>query len=176
MKGVSRRPSAMAFSPDLRLFATDFYQDVDLRDTATGKIRRTFADHAGPVGGLAFSSDGKRLAVNVSAITAGDPPVYYSQLALWDVATGKRLATVAGLDQCLVHGFVADNDHLILLTAKDYDSRERKVRVLDVTTGKVRTALTFESGERLPQLVVSGDGRTVAIPRRDGRIAVYDVK
>src|SRR5262249_23063993 len=51
------------FSPDLRLLAMPNYQDVDLWDVAKGKIVRSLLDHRGAGAQMAFSTDGKTLAV-----------------------------------------------------------------------------------------------------------------
>ena len=61
-----KRPGRVAegaFSPDLKTFAAPNHQDANLLDVATGKERLVLEDHRSQVGRLAFSADGKTLAV-----------------------------------------------------------------------------------------------------------------
>src|SRR5262249_47048032 len=82
----------LAFSPDSRHLAMSFAGtgNVDLFQTATGKPLRTLsADGKLPSGNLlAFSPDGKRLAV---ATQQGQ-----RSIMVWDVQTGERLLWGSG--------------------------------------------------------------------------------
>jgi WD40 repeat protein len=83
----SARPPA-AFSPDGRTLAHGALQRAELRDPATGSLRRSLQGHESLIAGLAYSPDGKILA------TTGEPRYgLTSSLILWDPATGRRKAS-----------------------------------------------------------------------------------
>src|SRR5262249_28448024 len=81
-----------AFSPDLRLVAVENHQDVDLWDVGKGKIVRSLLDHRGSVLSLAFSDNGRVLAV--SACRSTDERDNVGEIRLWEVATGKLVRTI----------------------------------------------------------------------------------
>jgi WD40 repeat protein len=65
--------------------------EIDVLDLATGKVKRTITlDQFDPAGAVALSSDGKWLA---AADTEQDP----SSIHLWDLTSGRRTMTIAGL-------------------------------------------------------------------------------
>ena len=85
----------LALSPDSRTLATiDYSGSVELVDTSTGKLRRTFTSSTGPAKNpgfpgfpeLAFSPDGNYLAV-------WDNPI---GLEVWDLHTGASIAVFDG--------------------------------------------------------------------------------
>jgi sugar lactone lactonase YvrE/predicted Ser/Thr protein kinase len=115
---------ALAFSPDGRLLAiADASGSAYLWDIATGRRTATFTDPGGGLGGVAFSPDGTLLAVGEGNWHAAVWDIATGRLALnlrvasfvegvtfsrdgtllaaaglpafvWDVATGKRVATL----------------------------------------------------------------------------------
>lgn len=72
----------MAFSPDGRILTTN---DV-LWDPASGRVLRTLKGFEGVLLSVAFSRDGKTLALSGTDGT----------IRLWDAASGKKLATLQG--------------------------------------------------------------------------------
>jgi WD40 repeat protein len=170
-----RSPLAgVTFSPDLRFFATDFYQDLDLRDTATGKLLRTLPDHPGTVDGFAFSNDGKKVAVTVHM--EEEVSAHYSKIFVWDIATAKQQAAFKGFGHCISVAFAVNDKHLILLAEKAIRTGWIELKTLDLVTGKVRTAVRFEENQRPTWFTVSGDGRTVAVACKDGCVQIFRVK
>jgi WD40 repeat protein len=116
------------------------------------RIVRFLSGHAGPIGGIAFSPDGRTLAAGggVSVSARGD------SVALWDVTTGRRLATLPD-----VASPVAFNPHDgTLATAGGKD-----VVVWDVA--RHSKLATFSGGEGQGPgggpLAISPDGHTLAI-------------
>jgi WD40 repeat protein/thiol-disulfide isomerase/thioredoxin len=67
LEGNNSPVSALAFSPDGKLFATAGSTDVLLWDMKTGKPKETFLEHTMPVNSLAFSPDGSMLAIGAGA-------------------------------------------------------------------------------------------------------------
>src|SRR5207244_9477435 len=82
--------NAVAFSPDGRLLAADHGTEVRLWEVATGKVARALGGQGSPVRALAFSADGRRLALGTSSEEDRRAAV-----ELWDVADGKLLRTLA---------------------------------------------------------------------------------
>ncbi len=80
---TSNYPSVTAFSPDASLFVLGMVgsETVNIWDTATGRYLRSLAGNPGQPQSIAFSPDGRRLAVGNSNGTS----------SVFDVATGERL-------------------------------------------------------------------------------------
>jgi tricorn protease-like protein len=86
---------AVAFSPDSKLLAVARYKEVDLVDTASGKIHASLAGHAAQVRALAFSPDGALLAA------AGGLSARSGEVKLWNVATREPAKTLNGHSDCI---------------------------------------------------------------------------
>jgi len=91
---------AVAFSADGKalLAATDYR--AKLYDVGSGKVRRVFQGVKGPLGLVAFSPDGKRVAAG-GGYRLGSPPsgaladvLLPEDSGVWEVATGKLLHTL----------------------------------------------------------------------------------
>ena len=110
--------SAVAFSPDDRVLASE---DADgatyLWDLVTGKHTATFsggtADGVG--GSVAFSPDGKTLAV-------ADGDVYAGSARLWNVATGKLIASFSDPSGYAVSSVAFSSDGRVLASGDNYDA------------------------------------------------------
>ncbi|MFJ1581984.1 hypothetical protein ACIOC1_01495 [Streptomyces sp. NPDC088197] len=112
----------LACGPDGRSVATGDFADgkVRIRDAATGRVRAVLSGHAGQVGALAFSPDGRTLA------TGGDDRT----VRIWDVATGRARAVLSG-HTGTVRALAFSPDGRTLATA----GADRTVRLWDVTNG-----------------------------------------
>ncbi len=149
-------------SPDGTRLATLGHRSVSVWDTATGRrVHRFFFEQpAFPIwsDGLAFSPDGRRLAVRPAR----------DRIVVYDVAAGKEVrrltvAEPAGYAFALFR-FSADGKAVITQCDKD-------VAWIDVATGAVASRLR---GVRLQQL--SPDDRTfAAVNERDRVVLVGDV-
>ncbi|MFF4235475.1 WD40 repeat domain-containing serine/threonine protein kinase [Actinomadura geliboluensis] len=140
-----RRP--MAFSPDTKTLATSGDDKaVHLWDVASGKIRKTLPQIQG-VQSLAFSPDGRSLAVAV-----GNGPHY---VQVWDIATGK---SVPMKTDYYAKALTFSPDGKSLAGGYAFSGR---FTVWDVATGKA-TEISPRNATEIPCLAFSPDGRTVA--------------
>jgi RNA polymerase sigma factor (sigma-70 family) len=126
--------------------------------TRLGTIRLR---HGGPVGGVAFSPNGK------TAVTGGG----FSDniLRLWDTDTGRELRSFKGHTYNITGlAFTPDGKH-ILSCAQD-----QTARLWDVATGaEVRQFKGHEAG--VSCLALAPDGKTAATGSQDGTARLWDV-
>ncbi|MGW0756932.1 nSTAND1 domain-containing NTPase [Streptomyces sp. NPDC002814] len=160
---------AVVFSPDGRTYA-DVRTDgsVQLRETATGIVRRTIRD--GPIGWnkVAFAPDGRTLAI----------PGPGDTVRLWDTASGTARATVtAGHHGRGVMDMALSADARTLVTSSNPDST---VRVHSLSTDHPRTTLRGHASTSIDDMAFSPDGRTVATvhqgPPGRGSVWVWNVR
>ncbi len=83
----------VGFSPDSKMVAVDVEGGIALHDVKTGVRMRMLKWACPPV---TFSPNGKIAAAAIaSSETFRDRDFYFDSIALWDVATGARLRTLA---------------------------------------------------------------------------------
>jgi WD40 repeat protein len=145
--------SAVAFSPDGKSLAAGATHgstgqvapayEVLVWDVATKKLRTTLPGHEHGINGLAFSLDGRSLAVS-----SGD-----GSLRLWDLVTArerKRWPMAGG-------AVVLSPDGRRLLAVKGVGTR---LSVVEIASG--RPAGTWQAGLVVRRLAMSPDGRWLA--------------
>jgi RNA polymerase sigma factor (sigma-70 family) len=196
--------SACVFSADGKLMATGGYEQekgvyfARLWEVATGKELRRFAigyELNRPVGALAFSHDGTKLA----GASWRD-----GRLRLFEVATGKELHVFPKIGEDIrgiafapdgkTVAAAGDNIHLYdPVTGKERLRIDRKARMLafsrdgSVLTGSVGGAIyrwDAASGRQLTpaaaqdsaveQILVSADGRSIFTTDQDGDLYIWD--
>jgi WD40 repeat protein len=81
------RVLALAYSPDGKTLASGSGESVRIWDVATGQLMRALKTHAEC---LAWSIDGKSLAIGSSRTSATGPPSF----EVWDVPTGRMTAVL----------------------------------------------------------------------------------
>ncbi len=111
--------------------------DVVVWDAATGRTLCTLRGHSGPLGLIAFSPDGRRIAtatrnrqVRPGAIRLGN------EVKLWDTATGNELMALKDLDRNQIRNlaFSPDGTRLYAAGVIGYGPEEKiEIRTWDAT-------------------------------------------
>jgi WD40 repeat protein len=158
------RVRRLAFAPDgktLASVAAD--KDVRLWDTATGKERAALAGHEATVLDVAFSPDGK-----VVAVLSG------FGVRLYDAAGGFLVNLPKGKQFLSCVAFSADGRAVAAGSGeKDYAYRPGEVLVWDAATGKQTAVLTGHTSGVFA-VAFAPDGRTVASGSGDGTVTLWD--
>jgi WD40 repeat protein len=138
----SDAPVPKAFSRDGKILAgEDNNHHIELYDAASGVKLRTIETHGGGVYSIAFSLDGKILAVGG-----------FKEVTLWDVASGRELLTLAGHAN-IVHAIVFSPDGKTLAT-----DNLNQLFLWDVSTGTKLQTLKGGGGENF---IFSPDSKTI---------------
>jgi WD40 repeat protein len=138
------------FSPDGRLVAAISGEHVILWNVDTGRKFQTLKKLDGTPNTLAFSPDGRLLAV---AATKGRMPEGGSELTVWEVSTGKSVNRLKGNNDFVSSlRFIAEGRALLIGslqyqregsmgTVKVWDLRENRLGRYDVHEGKAVSSL-----------------------------------
>jgi WD40 repeat protein len=143
---------------------------VALRDGATGKLQSIFralhtaVGEANQIKALAFSPDGKTLAIGMTSLQAGPQ----GEVHLWDLAAGKDGVVVKVGGDVAALAWLRDGS--VLAVAGGYD-----ILLYNPADGTKTGALT---GHAAPArgLAVAADGLTLASSSVDRTVRVWDVK
>ena len=164
--------SHTTFSPDLRLLAVSNHQDVDLWDFEKGKIVRSFLDHRGSANYLAFSPDGRTLAVSASRWVRDRSA---GEIRQWDIKTG-RLRRVIDLGLCFPR-MVAFSPDGKVLAASGVDTLEGAgwLRLYDTVTGKELDSRRLSRDESAIRLVFAPAGGYLGTISAAGDVRLWKV-
>jgi WD40 repeat protein len=166
-----------ALSPDLRTLASPNYQDVDLWDLATGKERPPLLDHRGGVSCMAFSADGRTLAVGVGwgrPSEEGNKP--FSEVKLWDWAAGKERLTLKERPTHLFDLTLSPDGKLLVLVETKKLGKDRELKLLALPSGRVLATVSFKGREDSPlSLAFGANGKLLAAGCFDGAVRLWDV-
>jgi WD40 repeat protein len=180
----SKRPvDCVRFSPDGRTLASGHSLNNLLRsdirfnderiycwDVATGKKRCTIQGHWLEVTALAFSPDGKTLAV------AGS----HGPVSLWEVATGQERCKIETppnwttgnafyLEDLVRRLSFSPDGNLLAIAGPD-----NQIHFTDLATGKIRARFGPHQG-RVFALAFARDGKTLASAANDTTVLTWDV-
>jgi WD40 repeat protein len=159
--------NCVAYSPDGQLLATAATRwdgqaytswEVKLWQAATGKAVRDFKGHASGVFGVAFSSDGQRLATASADGTA----------RVWAVDTGKELFALPHTGR--VRYVAWSPDGKLLATA----GVDHTVILWDAATGQEKRTFTKHAGSIVTHVAFSPDSARLASSAQDGSVRVWE--
>jgi WD40 repeat protein len=149
----------IAFSPNGRFLATGSRDNTArLWEVETGKPQYKFAGYDGKVHKIAFSPDGRILAVSGG--------YKHNETKLWDVASGKLIATLPHKGRVWSLAF-SPNGSLVATATEN----EKTVKLWDPNTGKLKATL---DGAHYP-LAFSPDGRTLATAGGHDTVILWEV-
>ncbi len=154
------------FSPDGRQVfvgggSTKDYS-IHMLDAASGEEVRRFAGHTSPITSLAFSGDGRLLAVGRDTNIARTDTV-----KLWDMVNGQMLRTLSG-NRRTVNDVAFSGDGRTLASGGGIE-----IKLWDAGTGRLIRELD-DNGGQVDILVYSADGRLLASGERNGTIRLWD--
>lgn len=156
--------TAIAFNPAGTELAVGGYHEITIWNPADGKLLRRIKDVEQRVFGLAYSADGKTLAV-----AAGSPGVS-GEAALYDAATGKfvrRLGTMS--DVAIGIAYSPDGKQLAVCAA------DRSIRIYDAASGS-ETKLIEDHADWVMCIAWSPDGTKLVSGSRDKTSKLFDAK
>ncbi|TDD62934.1 WD40 repeat domain-containing protein, partial [Actinomadura darangshiensis] len=162
--------NAVAYSPDGKLIAVGvdgFYKKppgntVQLLDGRTLRKRGQLTGHTESVTGVAFSSDGKRLASSSADKT----------VRIWDVATRRSVRVIKAGGANVKDVKLSPDGSSVLGACND-----RTVRIWNAATGALTATLVGHS-QPVEKIVLTPDGRTVAGvggSKPDGTVTLWKV-
>lgn len=153
---------ALAFAPDGKTLAVGGYNEVMLWNSVSGKLSRRISGVPQRIQSLAFAPDGKMLLV------AGGTPGEYGEVALLELATGKRSKVLDTLpDIALTAVFNADGTQVAAGGA------DASVRVYDMASGQ-RVWTSSVHSDWVTSVAFSGDNKFVASASKDMTVKVHD--
>jgi WD40 repeat protein len=167
---------AVAVAPDKSAIAVGRGNQIHIFD-GTGKYVRTLTDpnlktadgkpvqaaHLSLVESLAYSKDGKTLA-------SGS----YTEVKIWDAATGAPKQTVGGFAASVVTMSFSP-DGKLLATGGGAPTEDGEIKVLDVATGKVVTDIKSGHSDTVFGVCFGPDGKMLATCGADKFVKVWEM-
>jgi WD40 repeat protein len=145
--GLSWATTCLAFDPGKHLLAAGTRGEVVVWNLASGERVQRF-EAAGEVSAIAFSPDGRRLAVAGETKADGS-----GGLTVWDVSTGKLSLSVGIKGDVKATAFRADGERLAAWSSRD------GLQVCEATTGRPVWA---RAAEHVSGIAFTPDGKTLS--------------
>jgi eukaryotic-like serine/threonine-protein kinase len=162
---VDELPGHTEFAAGGRLVvASDDRHAVRFWEAATGRPLAALPEHPKAIDLLAVSADGRRALTgcwlaSVPGRVSSDPEGWLVQL--WDVATGRRVATLPTLTWDEVHARFSPDGAVVLTTGRARAPADRTIRVWSAADGRLLRELGPVEAE-VYDLEFSPGGRRVA--------------
>jgi WD40 repeat protein len=156
--------TAIAFSPDGEELAASGYREVTFWNASNGKLIHRIRGLPERISGLAYSADGKQIAV-----AAGEPGVSGEvRVCDRDANTAGRMLERIG-DMMLAVRFSPDGRRIVAGGA------DNAARIYDASSGK-RELLIEQHADWVTDVSFSPDGSKIATASRDRSARVFDAR
>jgi len=153
---------ALAASPRAPVAAASGYGAIDLFDPATRSPLGAVEFPEGEPLVLAFSRSGRLL------LAAGGKPVQSGAAVLFDVATGKRLSSVADEPDAIIAADISPDEKLVAIGCTS-----RKVKLFSTEDGSLKDTIDKHT-DWVTAVAFSPDGKYLATGDRIGNIHLWD--
>jgi WD40 repeat protein len=155
--------TALAFTPDGTRIATSGHNEVLLWHASDGKLVRRIGGVAKQTLALAFSPDGKILAVG------GGVSGELGEVRLIDPATGQLIRPLATLEEVVLDVEFSPDGKQLAVAAGD-----QTLRIFDVATGK-QTLRHDDHSDWVMAVTYSADGKHLVTASRDKTAKLLDL-
>ena len=153
---------SLSASPRAPLIAKSNYGGIDLLAPKDGRILGTLPFPEGEPLALAFSRSGRIL------LAAGGKPVRNGSAVLYDVASGKRLASVADETDAILAADISPDERFVAIGCTS-----RLIKVYSTEDGSIVTTIDKHT-DWATAVAYSPDGRTLATADRIGNVYLWD--
>jgi len=153
---------ALAASPRAPVVAASGYAAIDLFDPATRSPLGAIEFPEGEPLVLTFSRSGRLL------LAAGGKPVQSGAVVLFDVATGKRLASVGDEADAIIAADISPDEKLVAIGCTS-----RKVKLHSTEDGSLKATIDKHT-DWVTAVAFSPDGKYLATGDRIGNIHLWD--
>jgi WD40 repeat protein len=181
-RGATGPPSGdriVAFSPNgMHLAGAAGERTVKVWDAQTGQELLTLPEFAGGVSGVAFSPNGKWLAVGTSGYEKDEE---FGEIKVYDAETGQELRAMTGMKAVKCLAFSPDGTRLASGGSKSsYDPKLQKredageLKLWDAQTGKLLRDFKGRTDYFVNSMAFSSDGKLLATSFNE--TVVWDVQ